>query len=370
MKLHGGKGGRFRVPHKKQKPQINHLPEWNKRQLSRPLPQSLSQAGKVVHNSEVDESWSRVQMALRNRDSWDVFESLLSIVKFVDDCNEISSYLDDSASHLRYLIDMELAIGSLTIIHQNIDLVGSGVEKEGFNRDKFHPVLDEAVIFCGSGDRHSNVVKRMIQKSRKDQQSFNTSAPGNSNGKHPLSHLSERELNMMAKFWDDFENQVLCRNTTEAFLILYQIVVTWDRKNCQWLPGVKEKIRSILQNDSKLDATTMKALLKCCEKENNRHTKLMKKLLTKLDQNEFDRFDHSNSWSRKPKFRKIDVLPLHYDKILQSLRDNHLENSNIPSWDLLKRSYLLSKLENHSSRFNNLRLGSITPLVYPVFLQH
>jgi len=72
----------------------------------------------------------------------------------------------------------------------------------------------------------------------------------------------------------------------------------------------------------------------------------MKKLLTKLDQNDVDQIAHSNTRRGKSKSRKKEVLPIHYDPILQSLRDNALENNNIPSWILLKKPYLPSKLEN------------------------
>lgn len=353
MKLHNERGGRFQMPHKQQKPRIGHLPVWNKQQRSRLLSQSPLLPETVVQNPILDDAWNQVQMALRNRDSWEIFESLLSIVKFLEDSNQNRFFMDDCATHLRFLIELEVAMGSLVIVNANVDVVDNGAERETLTRENFNRILDEAVIFCGSGDRHSTMLKKLIQYARNDQQSLSISAPESIDGKHSMTLLTQRESKMVEKLWVDFEKHILCRNITEAFLVLYQIVVMWDRKNYQWMPRVREKLNSILQRENQKYAHTKfrvsmtKELLKCCEDANNRHTYLIRKLLKKLDQNDVDQIiAHSNTRRGKSKSRKNEVLPSHYDTILQSLRDDFLENNNIPSWILLKKPYLPSKLEN------------------------
>ena len=332
--------------------EANNIGEKKKKKqtLKKKQQQCISPILTKEEEAHLDKSWSQVQSALTNCNSWDAFSSLLSVVQFWDGKEVQSPWITECATQLQLLVNLERILCEISL--RIVDGEASGIisseqtDEDKNCRDRIHSALSEATIFCGSGDRHASLVKRILTKSIEKQNAAETD-------------LTQQEEELILKFWNDVEIAIKNGNSEQAFISLIQIVIIWDEKNCPWMQSAALQLHTMLETISlctsgKIVDAAMKDMLGYCE-NNNRHASLLKKLLTKSVDSQSDEIDsgnkvtpaNKNTSSKKKNSTKTRNLPKHYLTIMNSLRKELTENGDVASWNMLLNPYSQSKIDHH-----------------------
>ena len=80
---------------------------------------------------------------------------MLGIVKFIEDKKIQSHWVVESASRLDFMVRLQQTLGEITFDNAPI---------EPKMEETVSSILTEAAVFCGSGDRHPPLVKRILIK--------------------------------------------------------------------------------------------------------------------------------------------------------------------------------------------------------------
>jgi len=273
---------------------------------------------------QLEQSWDQIQVALHTSDSLGVFSSLLVIVQFMEEKKIQSSWVVESASRLDLLVRLDQTLCEVT-------LDSSSESSAEASSNDLKSVLSEAIVFCGTGDRHATLVKRILAKAGEDP-----------NQNREMS-LTEHEKVQLDLFWNDTEVALKNDHSKDAFISLIKIVILWDEKNCPWL----NESTARLHRDSMLKDATIKELLGYCDNNTNRHASLLKEMLTKSINKESENIKGANQPSdanretmayRKAKKKKR-TIPDHYHSVIKSLQTTSTVDSIVPSWAVLMNSH-------------------------------
>ena len=314
----------------------------------------------------LDQLWNAVTTSLQRGDSWDLFSSLLAIVQYWEGTEVHSPWITDCAARLDFSIKFEEAKVVLIPLISDIDREGRE-KRHCVLTANFKQVLSEAAVYCGSGDRHATLVKRILVKTMNE-----PCEPSDVNG--PTSTMQKDQL---ALFWNDVEDAVRNRIPREILLTLIKPIILWDGTNSSWTHDFAKQLDFILEKYSlTLKDHGMKDVLRYCEVSSNRHVVLLRRLLKRSKDNILYESlsitsDYRRTTNSPVKKNKI-YLPNRYNSFVNSLRNgarNGSHGNNLPQWKVLMNPYLSSKAENHhlslpespffvDSSFELSRLGS------------
>ena len=273
---------------------------------------------------QLEKHWNEVTRALQSNDSWGVFSSLLGLVQFMEGTKIQSSWVVEGSSRLEFMVKLEQTLCEITF-----DDTKNYIEETSTNN--LNTVLAEASIFCGSGDRHVTLVKRILTKAEEGQTDQRVS-----NG--DIS-LTDQETKQLQQFWSDTKDALKCNNLHNAFISLLKIVVFWDTKNCSWLTKSTAKLHDILdEKDIALDGDMMKEIMGYCESnDDHRHSNLLKKMITKsCSSGESVQSNGNRAATLHRQQRKKDhILPDHYNSLIKSLQESTITSL---SWSMLMNS--------------------------------
>ena len=103
--------------------------------------------------------WVKVHAALQKSNAWEVFSSLLTIVQYFEDKKIQSRWVIESSTRLMSLLSLEADThGELALDDANKPVI------DNTSTNNLRSLLEEAIVFCGSGDRHVTLVKRILTK--------------------------------------------------------------------------------------------------------------------------------------------------------------------------------------------------------------
>ncbi|KAL7533195.1 hypothetical protein ACHAXR_006143 [Thalassiosira sp. AJA248-18] len=288
---------------------------------------------------QLEKSWDEVQVALQTSDSWGVFSSLLSIVQFMEGKKVQSRWVVDSAARLGFLVKSHKTLKEITF-EPSTESDSGETSLEGIKT-----LLSEAMIFCGSGDRHATLTKRMLTKAAEGPNESN-SVLNRNDVKTPMT---EQEKVLLERFWSEAEAALKNNNSKDAFVSLIKIVVLWDAKNCPWLNESTTKLHIMLGSISSLDDATEKEILGYCDiTTTNRHASLLRKMITKStingsevveDNNLSLKNDNQNMIPSRKAKKKEHAIPDYYHSISKRLSGMSTEHNSMPSWEILMNSH-------------------------------
>ena len=143
---------------------------------------------------QLDATWDQVHLSIASGDSWGVFSSLLSIVQLMEGKKLQYSWVEECACHLDFL--MRLVEDTLSSLESSKAL---------------NAVLSEAIVCCGSGDRHATLTKRILTNALE--------GPNHSNS------LTDQEKRLIGQLWNDAELALKGNCSRNAFDSLIKIVI-------------------------------------------------------------------------------------------------------------------------------------------------
>jgi len=290
------------------------------------------------HQVKLKQLWSDVAKSLQENNSWDLFSSLLTIVQFWEESEICLPWIHDAAVRLDFLIEYN---GAQIELHQA--------------NESSKSILLEAIIFCGSGDRHATLVKRILTKTN------TTKGPSLQNNNQMQRHDNEclqmMQQEQFALLWNDIEVALDNHTPHEIYLALIKPIILYDlRSNPNWPQDYGKKLHSVLESKSvSLIDDIMNQVLHLCETSSSRYASLLKRLLNrKIDMSPMDNMDiispASKSISPVKKHQQLPDAYKHFMKSLQKEAENSRSTDDLPSWNVLKHPYLTSKAEqNHLS---------------------
>ncbi|KAL3797976.1 hypothetical protein HJC23_013214 [Cyclotella cryptica] len=323
----------------------------------------------LVH---LEELWNGVTTSLQQGESWDLFSSLLAIVQFWEGTNVYSPWVEDTAARLDWLIHFEEArVDMFPLI--------SGIDREAAENSNcvtnanLKLVLSEASVYCGSGDRHATLVKRILVKTIAGPCSASDERRREMN-----ESLSSTQSDQLALFWNDVDVAMRNQIPQEILFSLIKPIILWDgRTNSNWMHDFAKQLHVNLESNSlSLTDVVMKEVLQYCEGSRNRHAVLLKRLLKRSKENILNESlcgtPKSDCTTRAPVMKSNKMLPNRYNSFIKSLQNeavNGNHSNNLPKWNILMNPYLSSKAENHhlslpkapffiDSSFELNRLGS------------
>ena len=300
----------------------------------RELMKSLSSDQQV----KLEQLWSAVAKSLQQSNSWDLFSSLLTIVQFWEESDICLPWIHNAAFRLDFLIqynDVQMEL------HQA--------------NESSKSLLPEAIIFCGSGDRHVALVKRILTRTNtvKD-----TSLQNNNQTQRDSESLHMMQQEQFALFWNDIEMALDNHNPHEIYLSLIKPIILSDgRSKSNWPQDYGNKLHSILESKSVLPISdSINQVLQLCETSSSRYASLLKRLLNRqIEEIPMDNTDTMSPMSKltSPVKKHKHQLPdeyKHFIKSLQKEAENSCSIDDLPSWNVLMHPYLTSKAEqNHLS---------------------
>ncbi|KAL7521771.1 hypothetical protein ACHAWX_006452 [Stephanocyclus meneghinianus] len=299
---------------------------------------------------QFEKLWNAVTVSLKRGDSWDLFSSLLAIVQYWEGTNVCSSWIADCSCRLDFSIKFEEAKVDVLPSVRDMNLNGTS-DSDCFVHARFNAVLSEAAVYCGSGDRHATLVKRILVKTMEG-----PCAPINERGKGANESLSTMQKDQLALFWNDVEAAIKNRILEEILLTLIKPIILWDgRSNSNWMHDFVKQLHDILHSNSlTLSDNVMKEMLQCFEASSNRHVVLLRRLLNRPNGfvfNENLSIIPANGHTLRTSVKRSKIeLTTHYNSFITSLLNESANNSNsnkLPKWSILMNPYLSSKSENH-----------------------
>lgn len=291
-----------------------HLTDWRQPKKEQegskrlpPKPDFISEED----NGTLEQLWCQVRLGLREKDSWSIFSTLLSIVQLFDGKKMNSSWAVDCAARLK----LE---GIMSRIEQN----GNQNEGPAVQNTDITPILSEAMIYCGNGDRYAVLVKRILTKTREVADSSDAD----------YASLSKYETIQIDRFWSDAETALNGERFDEMFLSLTKIVILMDTKTGPWMFDVAKRLHTFLESSNASVDNVMRELQTLCDRYDNRQSVLLRKLLSKsIDQGDVTIIKPSQSSIKQKKKKHNHSLPAHYKNTLKLLQSS----PTFLSWDIL-----------------------------------
>ena len=258
----------------------------------------------------LEQLWCQVRQSLRDNDSWSLFSTLLSIVQIFDGKKMNSSWAVDCAARLK----LEAIMNH---IEQHASLKSEG---QVVTNTDISPILSEATIYCGNGDRYAVLVKRILKKTREATELSDTD----------YTSLTKYETIQIDQFWLDAETALNSERYDEMFLSLTKIVILMDTNTGPWMFDLAKKLQTFLES-SNVSADNVKLQLEAsCDRYNNRQSTLLRKLLSKsIDQD--DVTIQRSPKSKQTKKKKDHSLPAHFKSTIKLLQ----RTPTMLSWDFL-----------------------------------
>ena len=118
------------------------------------------------------------------------------------------------------------------------------IESEGqvVKNTDISPILSEATIYCGNGDRCAVLVKRILTKTTEPTQLSDTD----------YASLTKYETIQIDQFWLDAETALNSERYDEMFLSLTKIVILIDTKTGPWMFDLAKKMQFRLKPETLL----------------------------------------------------------------------------------------------------------------------
>ena len=291
-----------------------HLTDWRqpkKEQENRerlpPKPDFISEED----NGTLEQLWCQARLGLREKDSWSIFSTLLSIVQLFDGKKMNSSWAVDCAARLK-----------LEAVMCRIELNDNQNEGPAVENTDMSSILSEAMIYCGNGDRYAVLVKRILTKTIEAPESSDTD----------YSSLSKYETIQIDQFWSDAETALNGERYDEMFLSLTKIVILMDAKTGPWMIDLAKRLHNFLESSNAPVDNVKRELQTLCDRYDNRQSVLLRKLLSKsIDQDDVSMKNSSQSSTKQKKKKHNHSLPAHYKSTLKLLQSS----PPLLSWEVL-----------------------------------
>lgn len=292
---------------------------------------------------QLDQLWNAVSSSLQQNNSWDLFSSLLAIVQFWETLEVRLPWISDSATRLDFLIKFEAAKAELFC---QIETIGEELTNMGIIR--YDSLLFEATVFCGSGDRHAILVKRIISKT--------TDVASPQSNDQMQRHDSDALLNIhqerLDAAWTEIDAALIRKAPVEIYLSLIKPIILCDgRTGSNWMHDHSKRLHLMLESKS-LHVTddVVRKVLQLCEASSSRHASLLKRLLTRSTHNDFNESINSvppATKSTASSKKNSSELPNRYKSFIKCLQSHeNCSSGDLPSWNVLMNPYLPSKVDN------------------------
>lgn len=280
----------------------------------------------------LDEQWNQVATAIQNTSSWEVFSSLIAIVQFWEEKDAKSPWAADCVFRLHCLVQLEVILVD-TAFRQVVD-DGNAVTVKG----RIRSALSEAIIFCGCGDRHASLVKRIITNCIQETGSLRP---------------TQMEKEYLTRLWNEAKIALGSGSPENVFLSLIKIVIVWGGKDCDWMYDSTKQLHVMLESNSvSFDDDVILQVLEICDRSNNRHASLLKRMLTKSLDNDcvFSITNSSLERERKKKTKKPHDLPDRYHAFMKELQATATKDDRAAKWGVLMKPYLeTQRVQRHLS---------------------
>ena len=225
-------------------------------------------------------------------------------------------------------------------------------------------ILSDAIVFCGSGDRHATLVKRILSKAIEDPHSQTNDMIQ----RHDRDSLLVMQDKRLAHFWTAVDTSIKRQKHEEIYLALMKPVILCDTaRRSNWTQAYSTQLNFVLESHSlKLTDTIMQQVLQICSVSNNKHVSLLKRLLTRsseIDSTNSSITNHDNiQRPTAPVKKSKHELPDHYLSFIKNLRKTSSDYRDLPSWNALMTPYLPSKVESFELSLSKAPLFVDTPI--------
>lgn len=284
---------------------------------------------------QLGQLWNNVTLSLQENNSWDLFSSLLAIVQLFEGSNVRLPWISYSSSRLDFLIKVEIAEAELlhsTSVEETTERVRTNISYES--------LLSEAKVYCGSGDRHATLVKRILSKANDDS---STQTNEQVRSRHDAEALISMQQDQIVQLWKDIDASLEKRNPNEIYLALIKPIIFCDGKIIKdWMQDHMHQLHSVLESKSiKENDVIMHQVLQLCGLNGSRYSLLLKRLITRshVELNENVVIPRTSAPSKKKH-----ELSSSYKSFLNALCREYTNGSDLPSWDVLMNPYLASKV--------------------------
>lgn len=298
-----------------------------------------------AEHAKLDKHWNNVHIALMNNNSWDIFSSLLGIVEIMESGQIRSNWVLAGAVHLELLCDTTMDTDQTNQrTAESIDLT-----------------LEDAIMLCGSGDRHATLVKRLLNKARRrndrikeTQQIFST----------------QQDKLLLEQLWLDAKVALKHRDAKAAFITLMKLIIVLDSENIPWIDDAVTNFKDVIGSESKDNNAVKADILEMCENNYSRRSSLLKKVIiksingdsiTNINREASSRIIGGTSRSRTIVKSKEHALPQRYHSLVDSLRLSLVKNTwLVPSFTTLMNTPTTSTTDDKETNYLTLPLNSIT----------
>ena len=298
--------------------------------------EQIKQLSEDQHN-DLEKIWTDVAYALQQNDSWELFSSLLAIVQNWEGTKVRLPWIADSASHLDFFIQLEKVSSELSSSNKTIN---TSID--------FKSLLSDAVVLCGSGDRHATLTKRILSKAIEDPHS-QTNEMIQRHDKNSLLRMQDERL---ARFWATIDESIKRRKPDEIYFSLMKPVILCDTaKRTNWTHDYSKQLNQVLKSNSlELTDTIMQQVLKKCTVSSNKYASLLKRILTRSSEVDSTNsaITHNDNIQRRaaPVKKNKHELPSDYHLFIKSLQKTSSCCGDLPTWNDLTRPHLPSKVKN------------------------
>lgn len=299
-------------------------------------------------HAKLDKHWNNVHIALIKNNSWDIFSSLLAIVEIMENGKIRSNWVLAGAVHLELLCDTTMDTDQIDQrTAESIDLT-----------------LDEAIMLCGSGDRHAILVKRLLNKARRR----------NDRTKESQQHISTRQDKLLLEqLWLDASVALKNRDAKAAFITLMKLIIVLDSENLPWMDDAVTNFKNVIGSESKDNDAVKADILEMCENNYSRRSSLLKKVITKAINDDSINNDKAyreassriiggSMRSRTIVKKKEYALPQRYHSMVDSLRSSLAteDMSFFPAFTTLINTSTTAATDDKETNYLTLPHSSIT----------
>ena len=299
-------------------------------------------------HAKLDKHWNNVHIALINNNSWDIFSSLLAIVEIMESGQIRSNWVLAGAVHLELLCDTTM-------------------DTDQTNRrsaDSIDMTLEDAIMLCGSGDRHATLVKRLLNKARRR----------NDRIKETQQIFSTRQDKLLLEqLWLDASVALKNRDAKAAFITLMKLIIVLDSENLPWMDDAVINFKNVIGSESKDNDAVKADILEMCENNHSRRSLLLKKVITKAINDDpinngkayreaSSRIIGGSMRSRTIAKKKEYALPQRYHSMVDSLRSSLTteDTSFFPAFTTLMNTPTTSITDDEGTNYLTLPLNLIT----------
>jgi hypothetical protein len=298
-----------------------------KREERRPVAAGASSSSVATIVELSEGRWNDVRSALEHGSPWGLFSSLLAIVEVAESANVRILWASECAMRLEFLCD-DAATTTTTTMTATAMTGGGRIES----------TLDEAIVFCGTGDRQATLVKRLLAKARRrDDDDEKGRAPSSSTRRGD-------ELLLLENLWRDAEAALEEKSSRDAFVALMRVIVFLDRRKWpSWMVVSVAKLRDIIGLGSTEDDNALvEEILGYCDDNVGRRYSLLRRAIVKaLDGDNYIEngiATYETTASRSVVRKKERALTHRYRSMIDSLQTSSTKDG--PSFSILMSSPL------------------------------